>query len=371
MTSPSSKEKESAARSGSETSDVSAQFHIFSCGQGDTILLGLSCGKWALIDCNLPTGVLRDEFFASLQRLGINRLDLVCLTHPHDDHYTGMEAVLRHFTTAGRSVGTFCDGGIEPKHIATLMRRRQRPESSVRAYESLYRYVWQLIEADAIRYFRADENSRAIIFGEGESMQLLPLGPKPDIMGASMRDVISSGKVRTDLNSISVVLALCIRHELGAFDALLSADADSDSINSAIKRLGELVSGGGVFDVIKVSHHGSLESHRGCNACSCRRGASPSVAAVSAGHFDVLPDRLVLQDFLQQGWTLLLTTKRIGGKEKRTPLSLSGISTSMNFSVERNDLNVSWSATQGLKWEPQSAQLEEAELIHYETAGKK
>lgn len=369
MISPISPAKANLERSASDSTASAAELHIFECGQGDTLLLGLSCGKWALIDCNLPDGEPRRRFLDAIARLGVTRLDLVCLTHPHDDHYTGLESILRHFMSGGRSVGTFCDSGIEPKQIATLMRRRARPDASVRAYESLYRYVWTQIDNGSLAYFRADENSRAIIFGEGDAMQLLPVGPRPDVLGTAIRDSLTAGRIRTDLNRISVILALVIRTDQASFDALLSADANAKGINAAIEKLKGIKQGSVAFDVVKVSHHGSLDSHLGAITCTCRKDGL-AIAAVSTGPFDVLPDRVVLEEYLDHGWTVLLTTKRHAGIV-RTPLALSGrLPTTTTSAVQEHNLAIRWAADSGLSWDPPAAQLQAQELANYQTARK-
>ena len=68
------------------------QVFFLECGQGETILLHLEGRYWVLIDCYLPKGPIRDSFFELVDRLQIRRLDVLCLTHPHDDHYHGMLA---------------------------------------------------------------------------------------------------------------------------------------------------------------------------------------------------------------------------------------------------------------------------------------
>src|SRR5207249_4152890 len=131
--------------------------------------------------------------------LGINRLDLVCLTHPHDDHYTGMEAVLRYFNTDGRSVGTYCTCGIEAKQIHTWIKRRNRPESAVREYERLNKYVDELMESKPprIKLLYADANSRPIIVGDASGeVQLVPIGPDPSVSRSVMQEDLLLGRTK-------------------------------------------------------------------------------------------------------------------------------------------------------------------------------
>ncbi len=65
---------------------------VLDVGHGDAILLR-SGGQWVLVDCG-------DAFAGevavvpTLKRLGVRRLAAVIITHPHDDHAGGLEAVL-------------------------------------------------------------------------------------------------------------------------------------------------------------------------------------------------------------------------------------------------------------------------------------
>jgi beta-lactamase superfamily II metal-dependent hydrolase len=324
--------------------------------------------KWALIDCNLPQGPVRQEFFRFISSLGINRLDLVCLTHPHDDHYTGMHDVLRYFTSNGRSVGTFCHGGTDPPQIHTLLKRRNRPESSIREYERLYRLVDELID-DGLRLVSADENTTdVLVAGQSNEVQLLPIGPRAEIAWRAVRDTISSGRIRTDLNRLSVVLALTVRSTAAAFDALLAADTDAQGFRSAMDGLKQKLQSQAEpsFDVVKVAHHGSLESHRGSEVCAHRKNNSESVAAISTGAFDVLPDREVLREFLEHDWSVLLTTKRYS-KRRHYPLELSG-KTSATTLTQTTNIKLVWTEKEGLFWEPLESKISATDLENYQTA---
>lgn len=78
--------------------------HFLDVGQGDSILIQAPSGKNMLIDA----GGWRDEFQTGrgagdqvvtpyLRRIGVNRLDALVLTHPHEDHAGGAAAVVKNF----------------------------------------------------------------------------------------------------------------------------------------------------------------------------------------------------------------------------------------------------------------------------------
>lgn len=316
------------------------------------------------MDCHLPQGPIRDRFFQKIDQLGLNHLHAICLTHPHEDHYTGMEAVVDYFSTSGRSIGVFCDCGTEPREILTFLKRRNRPKNAIREYERLYLKVFGLIRSKAIDYIRADENTCSVLKAEG--VDVLPVGPKPEIARLSVVDSTLSGKIRTDLNKLSVVLSLVVR-EADAnfpFKALLAADTDADGFRAAVAKLNERFGQTFLFDFIKVAHHGSLHSHRGSNVCSLKTTSGEAVAAISCGCFDVLPDQKVLQEFLAAKWQVLLTSKLTSGPS--LPMALFGQGNGV--SKQCYDLSVRWSAAKGLSWSPPEAILRADELALYRTS---
>src|SRR5438045_6232953 len=99
-------------------------------------------------------------------------------------------------TTQGRSVGTFCDSGINGKEIGTLLRRRNRPTAYVMEFEKLDRLLNDLIlKRKVVDYIRADENSRPLVSEDGERLQLLAIGPGPVALKQSARAAVSRGNV--------------------------------------------------------------------------------------------------------------------------------------------------------------------------------
>ncbi|MBI4801563.1 MAG: MBL fold metallo-hydrolase [Elusimicrobia bacterium] len=77
--------------------------YFISVGQGDSEYIELPNGKNALIDGgpSKSTGSLLAQFLA---RHNVTKIDYVVLSHPHTDHYTGLNYVFSNFT-----VGNFYD----------------------------------------------------------------------------------------------------------------------------------------------------------------------------------------------------------------------------------------------------------------------
>lgn len=70
------------------------KIHVIDVGQGDSTLIEFQDQR-ILIDCGPPECSLTLKRY--LQDLGIHSLDLLILTHPHDDHLGGARMVLDNF----------------------------------------------------------------------------------------------------------------------------------------------------------------------------------------------------------------------------------------------------------------------------------
>jgi competence protein ComEC len=208
---------------------------VLDVGQGDAILVESPSGATILIDGG-PDPEL------TMRRLGEElpfwqrRLDVVVLTHPHEDHVAGLVAALDRF-----EVGMVLDSG--------------------RAYDNP---TYPRFVAAA----RSEPGARFALARAGQQLsldamtQLTVLFPSQADADASLPD--------NDINNASVVLLL----ESGSFSALLTGDAETPVEN--------LLAGRGLLapvDVLKVGHHGS-ESGTGPDFL---RIVQPRIALISCG----------------------------------------------------------------------------------------
>jgi beta-lactamase superfamily II metal-dependent hydrolase len=277
---------------------VAIEIIVFDCGHGDTILLKLPDEKWILIDCHLPRGPIRDRFFTLVAELKIERLDVLCLTHPHEDHYQGMLEVVKYFTSGGRSLGIYCDSGINPKEMLDLLRAKNRPRPYVKEYSVLQEHISELINKNAVRYYPGNQDSLPMLHNGPVSLQ--PIGPRAEVVRLMNRSYLSrSGEVpilREDLNLLSLILLLQVKAPTRTLNTLFPGDSKGDGIYKALDVLRERDGGKRrIFDILKVPHHGSSDSHQNSNLCDPNHKATPAIAVVSVGtEYDVLPFQTVL-----------------------------------------------------------------------------
>jgi hypothetical protein len=73
--------------------------HVFGAGQGESIVLRLPTGGWGVVDCYASSlaSPAENPTCRFLTDQHVDRLEFVCLTHPHDDHFRGMSHLLEKF----------------------------------------------------------------------------------------------------------------------------------------------------------------------------------------------------------------------------------------------------------------------------------
>ncbi len=174
---------------------------VLDVGQGDAILVR-DAGRTMLVDTGADGDVLR----AALHRHGVRRIDVLVLTHAHDDHTGGVDGLSGTQTVGwvGVSGAASADGTWDA-----------RP--------------WPSVGGAPVRALKI-----------GDTWWIGDIGvevvwPAPDVTGMSTNDT-------------SVVLNL----RCGGFDAVLTGDVEGAAQAGMLER-----GGGREVEVLKVPHHGS------------------------------------------------------------------------------------------------------------------
>lgn len=222
-------------------------------GQGDSVLIA-SGGSYCLIDAGTQQSA--DTLVDDLWAAGVQKLDLVVMTHPHADHIGGMEDVLENF------------------EVGTLL----LPDLSVADTDSgLLSRVLQAAEETGTPQAQAEEGWQQTI-GEG-TLTVLYTG------------LIPEDKENVNLNDIS----LCVRYELGKFSFLCTGDAEEDAEEQLV-----LTAPFGLSSTLfKAGHHGSRTS----NTQALLSVVHPELAVISCGLNNDYghPNQEVLDRFSRNG----------------------------------------------------------------------
>ncbi len=204
-------------------------------GQGDAILVRMASGATLLVDGGPDPELL-------LRRLGERlpwwqrRIDIVVLTHPHEDHVAGLIAVLERYR-----VGLILEPG------------RDYPNPTYDRFVALA---------------RAEPGGTYAIARAGQTLRLDGVS-RLSILYPTSAD--GAGPLPAgDINNGSVVAEL----RSGDFRALLTGDAEMP-VEEVLLARGAV----GVVDLLKIGHHGSTSSTGEAFLAALR----PGVALISVG----------------------------------------------------------------------------------------
>ena len=204
---------------------------FISVGQGDAALVTSPSGKIVLID-----GGPREAgptLTAALRARHATAIDLVVLTHRHEDHLGGLIPIVRTF-----DVRMFMD-------------------APFRHDSAIYGTLLETLEARRVPVRQA-ERDRTIDIGGGATITLLT-PPDPPIAHS-----------RSDVNANSVIVRLDYR----AVGVLFAADAEPQTERWLLTSGARLPA-----QVLKVAHHGGRYS----STAKFLRAVSPQAAVISVG----------------------------------------------------------------------------------------
>ena len=194
------------------------KLHVTFCnvGQGDGIYIKTPSGQDILIDGGPNSDILR--CLEDRMRFIDRDVDIVFLTHPHLDHYGGLESVVQRYR-----LGHFVTENIPNKN--TIFEQ----------------FSYQLdIHKVAKKYVKKGDMVK--VGDKGEEVTITVLWPSEDFLEFHQREI------NPDLNEGSLVLLL----SYGDMDVLLTGDSDVEMLSSALEGH-DLPS----IEVLKVPHHGS------------------------------------------------------------------------------------------------------------------
>ncbi len=225
---------------------------VIDVGQGDSTLVETPGGHTLLMD----GGGNSDELDADttdiglrivlpyLRYRGIDRLDILALSHPHGDHVGGLAAVLREV-----QIGAVLDGTTLP-------------------YPSpAYTQFRDLLHQKNIPYQRAEQGMR-LSFSDGVTATIL--NPPATVTQYGAQAVYGTGADDATINNYSLLLHL----SYGRTSFLVTGDAEIQAEQSVLAAYPNLT-----VNVLRVGHHGS----RNATGNDWLAQLRPEYAAISCG----------------------------------------------------------------------------------------
>jgi competence protein ComEC len=222
--------------------DGRLRMSVLDVGQGDAILLVGPAGSRLLVDTGPDPDLLLRQLDARLPAWD-RRIDLVVITHPHEDHVAGLALLLERYR-----IGSIAEPGM-------------------------------------IGLGPGDAAFRERLAGLGRTTRILGAGDRFTLDGADV-DVrwplpgrvpsqpASGGK---DVNNVSIVLDI----SFGQRRLLLTGDIEEE-VDRQLLLTGLSTSADRPFDVLKVAHHGS----RTATTDELLEQVAPKIALISAGAYN-------------------------------------------------------------------------------------
>lgn len=207
------------------TAKAQIKIHYINVGQGDSELVQQG-GKNMLIDTG--TNASTKTLIAYLKKQGIKKIDYLVLTHPHEDHIGGADAVINTFAIGAVYMPKITANTTTFKDVITAMNKKK---------------------------LKATVPTPGATFKLGSASCMI-LGP------------INSDK--DDLNTYSIVLKITF----GSNKFLFTGDAQASNEQDMIAKGYDLSA-----DVLKVGHHGSHTS----TSDAFLSKVSPKFAIISCG----------------------------------------------------------------------------------------
>lgn len=209
------------------------EVHYVDVGQGDGTVIFYQ-NKVIVIDC----GPLLHRFKMKnyLKREGVKRIDALIITHPHQDHYGGLDVLL-------------CNFKVDKIYTTQIT---SKVDKSITERFHLLQYNFLISDYNAMNHFKKVTNDRKVIkFGD------LKL------------KFISPNHVFKNFNNNSIVVRLDYKNNSMLFTGDIQKEAEHYLVENKSKEID--------VDVLKIAHHGSHSS----STKEFLEATNPQIAVIS------------------------------------------------------------------------------------------
>jgi len=242
------------------------QVHFINVGYGEAILV--TRGDFVML---IDGGTNRNEEYENpgcirveeyLKKIGIMKVDIIIITHIHDDHIGGIVNIIKEFSVS--EVWINVKPGVHPKDVAERLKPDVEKNLSGilfrNALES-YTYIFQECENRGIPIIEKGSVDEIIPLGTGLSAQIL--SPNKEIQNKTAkgfnllfleRDINKAKELFCELDTIGNKTSISLRVAAGKASVLLTGD-QVDGWDEIYKKYGD----GLKSQILKITHHGQID----------------------------------------------------------------------------------------------------------------
>ncbi len=209
------------------------ELYFFNVKHGDSIAIHFPNGEWGVVDSNTCDEQVVPSVLKFLIKNNVEKLNFICITHPHQDHFDGVDVITEHYK------GKIEQFVIFDTTLSSAFAKQELPLMKALRIFMAHRQKGQ----KPVRAAGRDEISI-----NGFSVKIL--NPKVEISEEVFAKYFSE-KDRSAFNKLSVVM----HFEYGGKQILLNADVPTKECKDflACNKI--------LADVVKISHHGSRHNN--------------------------------------------------------------------------------------------------------------
>lgn len=255
------------------------ELYFFNVGHGDSIAIKFPNNEWGVIDCTLCDGQREPNVLKFLIRNNVERLKFVCVTHPHIDHFLGMERIVENYRNNIDDFILFDNG-----QNSVYERQNSSLRRALQAFVNFSRH--KIILASTRQKYKVGD------------LEINLLNPNSQI-SEELFGKYFTGRQKYVLNKLSVVMYF----EYQGCHVLLNADVPQKECTDFLKNI--LVKA----DIIKISHHGSI--HNNSETLITSMGKQGCISIISSDgnqKYSSVPHENVLKCLEQQLHSNILKT---------------------------------------------------------------
>lgn len=265
------------------------ELYFFNVGHGDSIAIKFPNNEWGVVDCNRSDKQRIPNVLKFLKKENIQILKFVCITHPHLDHFDGMETIVEEYSDNIEDFILYNNGRscLFEKQTSSL--------------------------TQALETFSTFKNKNFILACAKETYQvgdieIKLLNPDHDV-AAEFFEKSFSNKELNILNKESIVMYF----EYAGVKILLNGDVpvkQCEKFQEYIKS-----------DIIKISHHGSIHNNPQNLLVSLSNKECISIISSDANkRFPTIPHKDVLNCLEQNLKSNILKTYELNKKPVDTEI---------------------------------------------------